>query len=671
MIACSANTAALTSRPVESVIGTPLRDLFPELSADATRWTNQSVEIDRGGSSFDLTTSESRDAEPSGWLLVEVEPSLTQAATAIIERQIRHIAGMQRSRGVLHTLELAARSVREVAGHDRVMVYRFRPDLSGEVVVDDRAEDMPSFLGQRYPATDIPAQARRLYVTNISRMIVDVDSTPSPIVPAEHQLLDLTSAALRSVSPIHIEYLRNMGVRASFSVSILIGGELWGLIAGHHRQPRYLSRSQRAYCELLAQNIALVVDAETRRELAGALANAAESHTRIVSRAAGEEDLVQSLASSADDLQQIVSSSGIAVVLDRRVVTRGEAPPRESIEALVANLGAKDVRVFQTSAAGSDWPGIDLGQSAGVLAVQFNPSASGWILWFRPEVVHTVTWGGDPRKSESTGPLGARLTPRGSFDAYIETVQGTSEEWSTVDVSLAKRLRDALAEVALRKSVEMARLREMVLGTMSHDLRNPLTAIQMAASMMDGSGDEKDLTASITASSQRMRRLLDNLMELSRLQSAGSIVLQKERTDLATVAARIAAEARMAFESDIRIEQEGDLFAAVDVTRIEQMLSNLLSNARHHGDPAAPILLRLEGQTDAVVISVHNQGPEIPEPLRATLFDAFTTSRPASSAGLGLGLYIVSRIVQTHGGAVEVHSRAGEGTTFRVTLPRE
>ena len=159
--------------------------------------------------------------------------------------------------------------------------------------------------------------------------------------------------------------------------------------------------------------------------------------------------------------------------------------------------------------------------------------------------------------------------------------------------------------------------------------------------------------------------------ELSRIQSAGSITLQKERTDLAGVAGRIAAEARLAFESDIRIEREGELTAAVDVTRIEQMLANLLSNARHHGDPAAPILLRLEGQADAVVISVHNQGPEIPEPLRATLFEAFTTSRPASSAGLGLGLYIVSRIVQAHRGSIEVHSKAGEGTTFRVSLPRE
>lgn len=651
---------------MEAEIGTPLRDLFPELSADVAGWTIQSVEIDRGGSSFDVTTSES-----NGWLLVEVEPSLAQAATAAIERQIRHIAVMQRSRGVLQTLELAARSVRELAGHDRVMVYRFRPDLSGEVVVDERAEDLPSFLGQRYPASDIPAQARRLYVSNVSRMIVDVDGTPSPILPAAHQGIDLSPAALRSVSPIHLEYLRNMGVKASFSVSILIGGQLWGLIAGHHRQPRYLSRSQRAYCELLAQNIALIVDAEGRRELAGALARAAESHTRIVSRAASEEDLVQSLAAGAEDLQKVVPSSAVAILLDRRIVTLGDAPPRASVERLAADLGTRDVRLFHTATARKEWPGLDLEQTSGVLAVQFNPSAGGWILWFRPEVVHTVTWGGDPRKSETTGPLGARLTPRGSFDAYIETVQGTSEEWSTVDVSLAMRLRDALAEVALRKSVEMARLREMVLGTMSHDLRNPLTAIQMAASMMDGSGDEKDLSASITASSQRMRRLLDNLMELSRLQSAGSITLEKVRTDLAGIAARIAAEARLAFESDIRIEREGDLFAAVDVTRIEQMLSNLLSNARHHGDPAAPILLRLEGQTDAVVISVHNHGPEIPEPLRATLFDAFTTSRPASSAGLGLGLYIVSRIVLAHGGSIDVHSRAGEGTTFRVTLPRE
>jgi light-regulated signal transduction histidine kinase (bacteriophytochrome) len=664
VLAASANTPTLTARSVESLVGNPLRDVLPELAEDAGGWASQSIEVERDGKPFDITTSESAER-----LLVEVEPALSQAATQVIERQIRHIAGMQRSRGVLDTLKLAAKSVRELGGHDRVMVYRFRPDLSGEVVVDERADDLPSFLGQRYPASDIPAQARRLYTINLTRMIVDVDSKPSPIVPAARQHIDLTPAALRSVSPIHLEYLRNMGVQSSFSVSILIGGQLWGLIAGHHRQPRYLSRGQRAYCELLAQNIALVVDTEARRELAGAMERAGESHTRIVGRAASEEDLVQTLAASADDLRAIIPAAGIAVVLDRRVVTRGDVPQRATVETLASSLDARDIRVFTTAAAQREWPELDFGTTSGVLAAQFNPSASGWIFWFRPEVVHTVTWGGDPRKSETAGPLGARLTPRGSFDAYIETVRGTSEEWTVAEVSLATRLRDALSDISLRKSVEMARLRELVLGTVSHDLRNPLTAIQMAASMMGESGSEKDLTASITASSRRMRRLLDNLMELTRLQGAG-IVLKKERVDLREVGTRIADEARLAFDSDIRIETSGDLHAAVDVTRVEQLLANLLSNARHHGDPAAPITLRFDGSAEHVTISVHNLGPEIPAALRSTLFDPFTTSRVGSSVGLGLGLYIVSRVVQAHAGAIDVDSTAAAGTTFRVTLPR-
>jgi light-regulated signal transduction histidine kinase (bacteriophytochrome) len=642
-----------------------LRDSIPELPADPAVWSDQSIEIDRDGQPFDLTTCEAAEA-----LLVEIEPAAARTDAANIDRHIRLLGAVQRSRGVLQTLQMAARSVRELAGHDRVMVYRFRPDLSGEVVVDEHAGDLPSFLGQRYPASDIPAQARRLYTINVTRLIVDVDSVPSPLIPAEKRSLDLTSTALRSVSPIHLEYLRNMGVKASFSVSILIAGRLWGLIAGHHRQPKYLSRSQRAYCELLAQNIALVVDAEERQEMADALARATEIQTRILARATSEEDLVQALSAVAEELRWLVPSTGLAITLDRRIVTHGEAPPRAAIEALTATLAEREARTFQTSAAHRELPEADLATAAGVLGVCFNPSANGWIFWFRTEVVHSVTWGGDPNKSVTTGPLGARLTPRGSFDAYIETVSGTAEEWSTADIAVATRLRDGLAEIALRKSVETARLRELVIGTVGHDLRNPLTAIQMAASMMDGSSDERELTASIAPSSRRMQRLLDNLMELSRLQTAG-IVLRRERTDVAEVARRIASEARLALDADIRVEVTGDTVASIDVTRIEQLLANLLSNARHHGDPVTPVTLRIEGGSDSVTLSVHNLGPEIPEARRATLFEAFTSSRAGMSGGLGLGLFIVSRVVTRHGGTIDLHSTNADGTTFRVTLPRE
>lgn len=238
----------------------------------------------------------------------------------------------------------------------------------------------------------------------------------------------LSSAALRSVSPIHLEYLRNMGVRASFSVSILIGGRLWGLIAAHHRQPLYLSRGQRAYCELLAQHISLVVDAEVRRELADATAKATERHTLIIDRANNDEDLVQALAGTGEELLALVPSSGMAVVAGQRILTAGAAPARAHIARLAAFLEARGDRALRSHALASDLPDVPLSPAAGALGINFNPSANGWVFWFRPEVVQTVTWAGDPRKSVTTGPLGTRLTPRGSFDAYIETVRGTSEE---------------------------------------------------------------------------------------------------------------------------------------------------------------------------------------------------------------------------------------------------
>lgn len=664
---CDRNGAILGSSANAAEAATPgraLHELYPELGGDAARWITQPVQIARDGRSFDVTTSESGEV-----LLIEIEPA-SQSDPVAIDRQIRHLGMLQRTRGVRQTLETAARSLREMSGHDRVMVYQFRSDLSGEVVADDHAGDLPSFLGQRYPASDIPTQARRLYTLNVTRMIVDVDGRPSPLVPAEIRAVDLSSAALRSVSPIHLEYLRNMGVRASFSVSILIAGQLWGLIAAHHRQPLYMSRSQRAYCELLAQHISLVVDAEVRRELADATAKATGSHTLIIDRANNDEDLVQALAGTSDELRGLVPSSGIAVVLGQRILTAGAAPARGSIAQLAATLEARGDRTFRSHAAASDLPDVPLAPAAGVLGINFNPGANGWLFWFRPEVVQTVTWAGDPRKSVTSGPLGTRLTPRGSFDAYIETVRGTSEEWSAADLAMAERLRESLGEVALRKTVQLARLRELVIGTVGHDLRSPLTAIRMAASMMDGTSSEAELTASITASSRRMQRLLDNLMELSRLHSSG-ITLQRETVELAAVAGRIATEAGLAFESAVRLDVAGDTRASVDVVRVEQLLANLLSNARHHGDPDTPVSVTVDGSSpDHVTIRVHNFGPPIPAAVRETLFQAFTTSRAGTAGGLGLGLYIASSVVAAHGGTISVESGERHGTTFQVALPR-
>jgi two-component system, chemotaxis family, sensor kinase Cph1 len=644
-------------------VGQPLAELFPELSGPPEKWTMRPIAIERGGRHFDVTTSES-----DGSLLVEIEPASPTDLVAV-DRQIRHLGALQRSRGVLPTLEMGAHSVRELGGYDRVMVYRFRPDLSGEVVVDDHAGELPSWLGQRYPATDIPAQARRLYALNVTRMIVDVNGGASPLQPAACRNVDLGPAALRSVSPIHLEYLRNMGVQASFSVSILIAGQLWGLIAAHHRQPLYLSRSQRAYCELLAQHIALVVDAEGRRELADGLARAAERHTRIIDRANSDDDLIQGLAGVGEDLQILVPSSAMALVLGQRIVTTGNAPARDEITRLAALLESRNDREIRSNAVQTDLPGLSLQPAGGVLGINFNPSANGWVFWFRPEMEQTITWGGDPRKNVTSGPLGTRLTPRGSFDAYIETVRGTAEEWSAADLAVSERLRESLAEVALRKSVQLARLRELVIGTVSHDLRSPLTAIRMAASLMDAGTSEPELTASIAASSRRMQRLLDNLMELSRLHSSG-ITLQREEVSLAEVASRIAAEASMAFESDVRVEASGDTTARVDIVRIEQLLANLLSNARHHGDPTAPVTVHVDGTADSVTIRVHNFGPEIAPAVRDKLFEAFASSRAGTSGGLGLGLYIASRVVAAHGGTITVDSSTGDGTTFRVDIPR-
>lgn len=665
----SANVAELGLGAAEEQPGRRLGELFPELPADLAEWSDEGAPYDFAHQGRTLTASAHRT--PQGFI-VEIEPA--EPANGATIPHLTMFRGLQRTRGILPTLAFAAKEIRAITGYDRVMIYRFLPDQSGEVVADDHIPELTPFLGLRYPPTDIPAQARRLYTLNPIRIIVDVQSQPVPIVPplaADGEPLDLSNAILRSVSPIHLEYLRNMGVGASMSISIVIDGRLWGLVACHHRTPRHVSSERRALAQLLAQHISTIIDAEQRRELADAVTRGAEVQARIIGRT-GAYDLLDAVAGAGDDLLSIVFARGAAVSLEGRVALIGETPPRADVLTLIERLRIRGASIWSTNALGTDEPDLapHAAVAAGVLAIRFSPS--GWIVWFRPAIERTIHWGGDPRKGVTVGPHGTRLTPRGSFELYIETVRGQADPWSAVDFDVAERLRGALVGAALERAVETSRLREMIIGTMGHDLRNPLSAISMATQMLSDSpeSERQELTDSIATSTRRMKRLIDNLMELTRIQSGVGIRPEKQELDLAQLAKRICDEARLAFGVLIECASSGDTTVYADPIRIEQVLANLLSNASHHGDPQSPISVRTEGGESVVRLSVHNSGPPIPDEIRGHLFDVYTTTSAGTARGLGLGLYIVGRVVQAHQGKVDVESSAEEGTTFRVTLPR-
>ena len=590
----------------------------------------------------------------------------TEEVAAFALRAHRGIDGLRRQPGHEALLEFAVQWMRELTGFDRVMAYRFRQDDSGDVVAEAVREDWPPYRGMRYPASDIPAQARRLYVLNTLRLIADVDSTPVPLLGVDGvRALDLSHSVLRAVSPVHVEYLRNMGVAASMSVSIIVNGRLWGLLACHHGKPRRVPYALRMACDVFAQVLAATVQLFDARANAELGARAADARAALMESMATEDDLLAALHLHAGALAHSLGAQALVATQDGKILTHGGVP-HALAERIVAALPANSEGSMLHWHRLDEWPEAtrpELGEWVGLLGLQFDPSNRGWLLALRSEQKETVRWGGRPEKSLVVGPLGHRLTPRGSFDEWREEVRGTAEAWEAPHLQAAQRLLAEMYRATNRRHAELDRLRTQLLAVLGHDLRDPLHTIKLAAQVMDRSGDANPLGQRIQASSNRMQRLIGHVLDLSRLQGGIGMQLHRQPVDLVPLLRELAEDSRISHPaSAVRVHAPASLVAELDPDRFLQIAANLLSNARHHGTPAQPIDLVLEDEGERVRFEVRNQGRELDPALAAELFRPFKRQAQANAAnrtGMGLGLYIANEIALAHQGALRYEFRDG------------
>jgi light-regulated signal transduction histidine kinase (bacteriophytochrome) len=347
------------------------------------------------------------------------------------------------------------------------------------------------FLGLHYPASDIPKQARILYERNWLRIIPDIGAAPVAILSEPSRTgepVDLSMSVLRSVSPIHIEYLKNMDVGASLSVSIPRHGKLWGLFACHHMAPRHISFERRSASELFGQMFSLLLESREREDEAAHELRSREAQEKLVNRLAGADLTVASIAQQLDGFSQLIPFDGLAIAMDGQFVLHGTTPTREEVMGLVnALVKSGGSGIFATHALGQFHPpAADFAQrAAGMMALPISRVARDYILFFRKEFARAVTWAGDPTKPATLGPNGARLTPRKSFEAWTETVRGQSKPWSPLEMRLAEGLRITLLEVVLRLADVAARERksanerqELLIAELNHRVRNILGLIR-------------------------------------------------------------------------------------------------------------------------------------------------------------------------------------------------
>lgn len=383
------------------------------------------------------------------YLLAELEPVDPEARSpAETLGWLDAIASGFERTGTLKALcERAAVAFRALTGFDRVMVYRFLDDEAGYVVAEDRDESLDTFLNHHFPATDIPRQARALYVRNRTRVIPTIDYDPQPIRPSAFAGVDLSDVAIRSVSPIHLQYLRNMEVGASASISIVKDGMLWGLIACHHHAPRSLSRDVRTVAAALAGGLARQItakeEAESYRER---LALRAEEDT-LLPALFGDERAERVLARRREDMRRMMGADGFAIVGDT-VETTGFCPTHDKLRGLARWLSKRDDGVFSTRELGAEWDEADtVAPFTGVLSVTL-PHERWSLIWLRAEHVEEVEWAGNPHKAVKANP-NATLTPRTSFESWTQLVRGRARRWTLEQVDAAQRLRRMLREAGL------------------------------------------------------------------------------------------------------------------------------------------------------------------------------------------------------------------------------
>jgi len=431
------------------------------------------------------------------------------------------------------------RSVRTLTGYDRVMVYRFDREGHGEVIAESRRQGLDPYLGLRYPASDIPRRARRLYLQNRLRVLVDVDYDPVPVVPRHFpgtgEELDMSLCYLRSVSPIHRQYLRNMGVTGTLVTSLVVDGELWGLVSCHHYAPKNLAYELRAACELATEVASARLGVLESRARTEAEVRVRRLESRIIQSTSRQGDWRQALLEDPEILLEPLEASGAALVYDGSIDTVGQTPSLPVLRRLRRDLArVSEDRIFETDAVELDLPGVeDVGpELAGLLAVELSASEDEYLMWFRPEQIQTVRWAGDPRKPVVIGDDAEDLSPRRSFAVWTELMRDHSRPWEDRHLEMASILGESLRDVISQIRAMRLLISERETRRLRRQLQDATTPLLIASGHEDvlflneafarllpssrPSPETLDDLPGLFAGSLRVRALLQDLRERGR-----------------------------------------------------------------------------------------------------------------------------------------------------------
>jgi len=628
-------------------------------------------------------------------------------------RQVKApIEALQKAKNFDELCTQLVANVRHINGFDRVMIYRFSPSGDGEVIAESVRPDLVPYLGLHYPASDLTTQARHLLTLNHLRFLPDTKYTPVALVPKLNPItqapLDLSLSSLRSVSPCHVEYMQNMGVRASMSISLMRDRQLWGLIACHHTEPKLIPYFQRTVCEFIGQMGAFEINAKDElkdRDYQIELNTLKASFFKSISQ---QSNVLESLTQTPTDLLNLVGATGAVISFQDQFVVLGKTPSQDLLKPLIANLISRlqTDDIVQSVCLAKEYPEAESYSkvASGLLAMAIASTENFYILWFRPEVSQTVNWCGNPHQPEMVDDHGEmRPCPRKSFAAWQENVRYTALPWKLCEYEAALELRNAIIHVTLRHAAELSKLNielersnidlDSFAYVASHDLKEPLRGIHNYSSfLMEDYGEILDAEGisklqTLTRLTRRMELLIDSLLHYSRL---GRSELANLPINLNVLAQEVRHLFKITSGDDLDIIINPLPTIVGDRSQINELIINLVSNGiKYNENPhkkieigcldadAAQCLRRerpkLDIQSGSQIIYVRDNGIGIDPSHFDDVFMIFKRlhTRDEYGGGTGAGLMIAKKIVDRHGGKIWIESILEHGTTFYFSVRPE
>jgi len=732
----SANLASILGHSAATAIGQQLSDVLGEEvcqsicnPASANGMTLEQIYVMRGP---DGGTLHVRAHRSGGHICVDMEPVRRepgQTPPVIMMQSLLEVFSGATNRQEI--CAIAVHGLKSIAGYDRVMAYHFCENGDGEVIAEACEPDLDSYLGLRYPASDIPPQARRLYQRHRVGAVFDTSYVPIPLLSdptiGDGAPIDLTCSSLRSLSPTHREYMRNMGAGATMTVAVISRQKLWGLLLCHHRSPRPAAPDLRSVADMIGQYVALrLADVE-----AAEIDEQRAAHLQtIIDQLLTPVPLSEAFAAVEDDLLRIVDATGAVVRLSGENLHLGRHPRREAnraIELLLADAHGEIIAVEDLSAR---FPELahTAPELSGALLAPLSLGSEDAIVWFRPENPSIIKWGGNPTKLGTVDPTTGRVSPRTSFAPWVETVHGRSNSWNKASLELAQKLRSVVqAEIAQRartdlrhmevdleqRVIDLERVKanleaqkfELIataaelslardaaeaassaksdfLAMMSHEIRTPMTSMTGMLSLLRDTPlneEQKQLAEVARSSAGALLAVINDILDFSKLEAgrlhpeAINFSLERLTGEVSSLLDTVATDKGLRIE--ISLADDVPKWLIGDPNRIRQILLNLANNAIKFAEKGGVrIAVSHRAGPDEefeLYVKVIDEGPGIAPDVQARLFSPFTqadTSVSRKYGGTGLGLAICKQLCLMMGGTIGVDSVPGCGSTFWFTV---